>query len=69
MMWIHNVTKPGVPDDQPHQYRIMINQREIGRFEHTRIDGAAECFRRAADALDEAQRMDYSGYSKEPIRE
>lgn len=51
-LWIQNITPDNRPDTEEHEYRIMINQLEIGRFRHVRAEGAAECFRRAADALD-----------------
>ena len=51
-LWIHNITPDDVPNDELHQYRVMINQQELTRFEHVRSDGAAACFRAAADAMD-----------------
>lgn len=51
MLAIVNVTKDNsqVLDD----YEIRINQRVIGTFQHKRVhNGAAQCLRDAADALD-----------------
>lgn len=51
MLAIVNVTKDryaGIDD-----YEIRVNQKVIGRFQHTRsYNGAAQCLRDAADALD-----------------
>ena len=51
MLVIVNVTK----DDRSEidDYEIRINKRVIGRFQHTKkYNGAAQCLRDAADALD-----------------
>ena len=51
-LWIQNVS-PGRPDDLPHDYVVRVNQGPpMARFQHVRSDGAAACFRAAADALD-----------------
>lgn len=54
MLWIQNVTPRNRPADQPDDYVIRINRRELARFQHFHADGAAACFRAAADALDAA---------------
>lgn len=55
MLAIVNVT----PDDSTHElddYEIRINRRVIGTFQHKRAyNGAAQCLRDAADALDKQQ--------------
>ena len=54
-LWIQNVTPGGItgrPDDQPHDYVVRINDKELGRFQHVRALGAAACLRAAADAID-----------------
>lgn len=52
MLAIVNVT----PEDSQQElddYEIRINQRVIGTFQHKRaFQGAAQCLRDAADALD-----------------
>lgn len=51
MLAIVNVTE----DDRQEldDYEIRINSRVIGRFQHKReYNGAAQCLRDAADALD-----------------
>lgn len=55
MIWIHNVTPEGTPNNEPHDYEVKINRRTLVRFKHVRNRGAAECFRAAADALDAAE--------------
>lgn len=53
MLWINNISPPGTPDDQPHDYVVRINhQPPLARFKHVRNLGAAECLRAAADAID-----------------
>ena len=51
MLAIVNVTKN--PSQELGDYEIRINRRVIGRFQHKRAyNGAAQCLRDAADALD-----------------
>lgn len=53
MLAIVNVTKEAQPLDD---YEIRINQRVIGTFQHKRsYQGAAQCLRDAANALDKAR--------------
>jgi len=55
-LWIQNVTgDPSQPDDQAHDYVVRVNNgRPLAHFQHVRTEGAAACFRAAADALDRA---------------
>ena len=58
-LWIQNIT-PGRPDDQPHLYKVAINQNPpLAYFQHVRAAGAAACLRAAADAI-EAQTREQS---------
>lgn len=51
MLAIVNVTKD--PKQEINDYEIRINSRVIGTFKHARkYNGAAQCLRDAADALD-----------------
>ena len=52
MLAIVNVSES---DDQAlHDYEIRINERVIGKFKHLRVyNGAADCLRAAADALED----------------
>jgi len=51
MLAIVNVTKDNT--QELDDYEIRINSRVIGRFQHKReYNGAAQCLRDAADALD-----------------
>ena len=55
MLAIVNITK----DDSQEldDYEIRINTRVIGTFQHKRVaNGAAQCLRDAADALEKTQR-------------
>lgn len=55
MLWINNVSPPGTPDDELHDYVVRINhQPPLAHFQHVRNRGAAECRRAAADAIDAA---------------
>ena len=54
MLWIHNITPDQRPDSEPNLYAVKINHETLVEFEHIRNDGAADCFRAAADALDAA---------------
>ena len=52
-LWIQNVTPDDRPDDEPHVYVVRVNWEEpLATFTHVRSEGAAECLRRAADAID-----------------
>lgn len=55
-LWIQNVTTdPFTPDKHPSDYVVRINNNPpLASFQHCRIDGAAECLRAAADAIDAA---------------
>jgi hypothetical protein len=56
MLAIVNVTEDHT--QELDDYEIRINHRVIGKFKHKRTpNGAAQCLRDAADALD-AHRMD-----------
>jgi hypothetical protein len=50
-LWIQNITDDGRDDDQIHDYRLMLNDRELCRFQHVREDGGVECLLLAAEAL------------------
>ncbi len=54
-LWIQNITEPMRPDTEVHAYRLMINQKELVRFEHVRSEGAAVCLRKAADAMEKKE--------------
>ena len=57
MLWINNVSPPGTPDNQPHDYIVRINNLPpLATFQHVRNLGAAECLRAAADAIEKTQR-------------
>lgn len=57
MLWIHNISKPGTLDSEPHTYTVQINREPpLATFMHVRNRGAAECLRAAADAI-EAQEL------------
>ncbi len=59
MLCIVNVSPPGTSRWGKNQYEIRINQRVIGEFEHERTpDGAAQCLRDAADALEKFPKME-----------
>lgn len=51
-LWIQNVTPDDRPDTEPHEYLVKVNHKVLASFRHVRAEGAAECFRRAAEALD-----------------
>lgn len=38
-----------------HRYRVQINNELICEFDHVREDGLAECLRKAADAVEQAE--------------
>jgi hypothetical protein len=47
------VTPPDAPLTGKDQYEVRINRQVIATFEHKRaFDGAAQCLRDAADAVD-----------------
>jgi hypothetical protein len=55
MLAIINVSKD--PTQSLADYEIRINQRVIGTFQHKRTyNGAAQCLRDAADALDRTKK-------------
>lgn len=54
-LWIQNISPEGTSEDEPHTYNLNINRRLLCTFTHVRSDGAAECLRAAADALDDAE--------------
>jgi len=53
MLAIVNVTPSDAPLTGNDQYEVRINRQAIATFEHKRaFDGAAQCLRDAADAVD-----------------
>lgn len=53
MLAIVNVSPDDAPITGPNKYEVRINRRVIATFEHNRTpDGAAQCLRDAADAVD-----------------
>ena len=53
MLAIVNVSPVGAPMTGKNKYEVRINRRVIATFEHDRQpDGAAQCLRDAADAVD-----------------
>jgi hypothetical protein len=55
---ITNVSPPGTPRDAVHTYTIQINNGpELARFQHIRSYGLAACLRRAAEAVEAAERL------------
>lgn len=53
MIAIVNVSPVDAPMTGKNTYEVRINQRVIATFEHDRKpDGAAQCLRDAADAID-----------------
>lgn len=53
MLAIVNVSPEDTPIFGIHQYEVRINEKVIATFDHERKpDGAAQCLRDAADAVD-----------------
>jgi hypothetical protein len=53
MLAIVNVSADDAPATGMNRYEVRINSRVIATFEHDRkLDGAAQCLRDAADAVD-----------------
>jgi hypothetical protein len=40
-------------------YRVQIDQQLICKFDHDRLDGLAECLRKAADATEQSEWADF----------
>ena len=40
-------------------YRVQIGQQLICKFGHNRLDGLAECLRKAADATEQSEWADF----------
>lgn len=67
-LWIQNVTDGDKGDDELHDYRLMLNERELCRFQHIRSHGAADCLRHAADALEALDGMVPSALMRQMMR-
>lgn len=52
---IENLSPRSLPDDQDHEYRLRVNEREIVRFKHRRNEGLALCLHLAAQAVQAAK--------------
>ena len=56
MIAIVNVSPDDAPTTGPNKYEVRINYEVIATFEHDRQpDGAAQCLRDAADAVDKCR--------------
>ena len=40
-------------------YRVQIDQQLICKFDHDRLDGLAECLRKAAEATEQSEWADF----------
>jgi hypothetical protein len=59
MLAIVNVSDDNAPAEGVNSYEVRINNRVIAKFEHSRAyDGAAECLRDAADAVERCGEKD-----------
>ena len=59
MLAIVNVSPADAPLTGTNQYEVRINARVIATFEHDRRpDGAAQCLRDAADAIERCRKED-----------
>jgi len=59
MIAIVNVTPLDKQSGNVHQYEVRINRRVVATFEHCRtFDGAAQCLRSVADAIDKCRETD-----------
>ncbi len=57
MLAVVNVSGACAPNTGINQYEVRINSRVIATFEHDRqYDGAAQCLRDAADAIERCNR-------------
>lgn len=55
MLVIVNVSPEDTPDQGLNQYEVRVNNNVLATFEHERKpNGAAQCLRDAADAIDKA---------------
>lgn len=53
MLAIVNVSTDDAPNIGLNQYEVRVNSKVIATFEHHRqLDGAAQCLRDAADAIE-----------------
>ncbi len=58
MIAITNISPPGTPRDAAHSYTVQINNGPVlARFQHIRSYGLAACLRRAAEAVEAAERL------------
>ena len=55
---VHNITEGGIDYAGINKYQVRINQKVIAEFEHLRTDGLAVCLRKAADAVENPDRLE-----------
>lgn len=55
---IHNISGDDFDYTGLNKYQVRINQKVIAEFEHTRSDGLAECLRKAAEAVEDDNRIE-----------
>lgn len=59
MLAIVNVSPEDAPLEGRNKYEVRINRTVIATFEHDRkIDGAAQCLRDAADAVERCRKQE-----------
>lgn len=59
MLVIVNVSPDDAPAEGPNWYEVRVNRKVIATFEHDRvINGAAQCLRDAADAVERCRKED-----------
>ena len=57
MLAIVNVSPDDAPNTGINQYEVRVNSQVIATFEHDRqFDGAAQCLRDAADAVEKCSK-------------
>ena len=68
MIAIVNVSPQNTPLTGRNQYEVRINRKVIATFTHDRqVNGAAQCLRDAADAVDRAREAEIDAYLKAAI--
>lgn len=55
---IQNMSGEDFGNDVINKYQVRINTKVIAEFEHWRKDGLAECLRKAADAVEDPNRVE-----------
>ena len=55
---IHNISGDAFDEFGLNKYQVRINQKVIAEFDHVRSLGLAACLRMAAEAVEQADRLE-----------